>query len=119
LQVLPWIERERRKGEADPNYRKNFVTISGEEWKESRRILDQRFLAPNQVAKYTAKYVLINSMLNGSRIDGVASDMVSIMIKRFQKHGTVTELEKLFYMFATEAIGTVVFDSRIGVLGEH
>lgn len=53
------------------------------------------------------------------RIDSVATDLVSLMLNQFdEKKNKVSNFEQLAYMFSTEAIGTIVFDTRIGVLGK-
>lgn len=143
LLILPWIEREKRKAAADPNYKRNLVTLTGEEWKEIRRILDQRLLQARQVATYAPRYSFFTQRakhqflggedgwrvkeakgessplaLTSCRMNSIADDVIAIMEARLANTGKISDLERLMYMYATEGIGSVIFDQRIHVLGK-
>ena len=60
LQLLPWLQRERKKKEKDPNYEMNLLALEGQEWRDNRTILDQIFSSIPQIQTYIPKINLIS-----------------------------------------------------------
>uniref|UniRef100_A0A6B2L5A6 Cytochrome P450 n=1 Tax=Arcella intermedia TaxID=1963864 RepID=A0A6B2L5A6_9EUKA len=107
LVLLPWLEREKRLRGADPAYIPYILAATGQEWKERRVLVDQKFMVLSQVQNY----------MEG--IDVIGDDFVKIMDKCIDSEGNWKDIEHNVFAFSTEGIGWVVFGTRLHVLSEN
>eukprot|EP00475_Leptophrys_vorax_P005393 TRINITY_DN13269_c0_g1_i1.p1 TRINITY_DN13269_c0_g1~~TRINITY_DN13269_c0_g1_i1.p1 ORF type:complete len:498 (-),score=119.36 TRINITY_DN13269_c0_g1_i1:433-1926(-) len=108
LQLLCWLERERRLKKKDPNYAMSPIALTGEEWRQNRTPLDERFLKIDRVNQYMP---IVNE---------IAQDLVKLMKKDLRSCGSprLKELEKYFFKYSVEGIGAIIFNKRLNAISD-
>ncbi|KAK1897525.1 25-hydroxyvitamin D-1 alpha hydroxylase mitochondrial [Dissostichus eleginoides] len=82
------------------------LTSEGEEWQSVRSLLNKHMLRPKAVEAYD------------ETLNGVVSDLIAKLRLSRSSEGLVTHISSEFYRFGLEGISSVLFESRIGCLGE-
>ncbi|KAL6050550.1 Cholesterol side-chain cleavage enzyme, mitochondrial [Balamuthia mandrillaris] len=97
--VLPWkLYREHSK------IFPGVVNLNGEPWANGRRVLNEKLLRPPAVENYVPE------------VAKVAIDLVELMKQSRDATGYIPDIENILFRFGMEAIGTVIFDARVGSL---
>eukprot|EP00475_Leptophrys_vorax_P000758 TRINITY_DN10413_c0_g2_i1.p1 TRINITY_DN10413_c0_g2~~TRINITY_DN10413_c0_g2_i1.p1 ORF type:complete len:495 (-),score=138.54 TRINITY_DN10413_c0_g2_i1:96-1580(-) len=110
LQFRCWLERERRMKKKDPSYEMNLIALKGEEWRTNRTPLDQMFLKVDQVNLYMPKF------------DAIAGDLIKLMKKGLKESAdgsSLKDVEKYFFQFSVEGIGSVIYNRRLNAVSEQ